>query len=465
MSKSSKKSAKNYEQLYLKLKEEYELMEKENNEIFKEYESTIQMLTDSIKELQNQRSSMTKKLSQVEKERENLQNKNRDKLIDIEELNKENEKLTKEIKFIQEDKRLRDSKIIALENDTDHFQKLIRQNEAVIDELSLKLEEALEDNVTIQTEFEIYKEIIAEKLLRKDQELKEIKNDMFSKNLMINKLKKKKDEENSFSDKMLLRLRLDAAKSTNKKDRVKDIEKINKMNKIRHSYTYSFDTGISLSLSFNKENGGLFKQINQNNCKNDETRCHTKSKNKPISPLLSLISTIKIDNNKKEVKLFNSSSKNNKTNSNSSELRTPSNNKIIKINNNSDSNFYFGYTCKKLNDDIEFKNINKFEIDENDSINSNIKEEKNIFKNDNNDNNFSLINDNDFISNCIYNRDLSKNKADGIESLKDKLVKKILNSKKLSNNLEKLMNIGQRIKGTKNKKWKNKKERIGHKLK
>ena len=61
----------------------------------------------------------------------------------------------------------------------------------MIDELNYKLEEALEDNVTIQTEFEIYKQIMIEKLSRKSDELKEIKSDMFTKNLMINKLKNK----------------------------------------------------------------------------------------------------------------------------------------------------------------------------------------------------------------------------------------------------------------------------------
>ena len=188
-SKSSQNEIKNFEQLYYSLKDEYEQMQTDNIEICKEYESTIQMLTDSVNDLQNQRKVMNKKLSQIEKEKESLQNRNRDKIIDIQDLNQKNEKLNQEIKKIKEDKKLRDSKIVVLENDTEHFQKLIRQNEAVIDELNFKLEEALEENITLQTEFEIYKQIIGEQLLRKDEEIKEIKNDMFSKNLMIKKLK------------------------------------------------------------------------------------------------------------------------------------------------------------------------------------------------------------------------------------------------------------------------------------
>ena len=158
--------SKNFEQLYYNLKDEYSQMQKDNNEIYKEYESTIQMLTDSIKELQKQRSSMTKKISEIEKEKDNLQRKNNDKIIDIQDLNKQNEILNEEINKIKEDKKIKDTKIIVLENDTEHFQKLIRQNEAIIDELNIKLEEALEDNITIQTEFEIYRQIMASHIVK-----------------------------------------------------------------------------------------------------------------------------------------------------------------------------------------------------------------------------------------------------------------------------------------------------------
>ena len=167
MSKTSRSKSKNFEVLYYNLKDEYEQLQKDNDEICKEYESTIQILTDSIKELQNQRSSMTKKMTQMEKEKENLQNKNKEKINDIQELNQKNEKLYKEIININNKNKEKEHQIVILENDTEHYLKLIRQNEAMIDELNYKLEEALEDNVTIQTEFEIYKQIMIEKLSRK----------------------------------------------------------------------------------------------------------------------------------------------------------------------------------------------------------------------------------------------------------------------------------------------------------
>ena len=55
MSKASEETIPNFEELYYSLKEEFDQMQNENNEIFKEYESTIQILTESITQLQNQR--------------------------------------------------------------------------------------------------------------------------------------------------------------------------------------------------------------------------------------------------------------------------------------------------------------------------------------------------------------------------------------------------------------------------
>ena len=195
MSKTSRSKSKNFQALYYNLKEEYDQMLKDNDEICKEYESTIQILTDSIKELQNQRSSLTKKMTLMEKEKEKLQNKNREKINDIQDLNEKNQKLYQEILNIKNKNKEKEHQIVILENDTEHFLKLIRQNEALIDELNYKLEEALEDNVTIQTEFEVYKQIMGEKLSRKSDELKEIKSDIFTKNLIIKKLKNKKGEK------------------------------------------------------------------------------------------------------------------------------------------------------------------------------------------------------------------------------------------------------------------------------
>ena len=40
--------SQNFEELYTKLKQEFELSKKDNDEICKEYEATIEMLTESV---------------------------------------------------------------------------------------------------------------------------------------------------------------------------------------------------------------------------------------------------------------------------------------------------------------------------------------------------------------------------------------------------------------------------------
>ena len=458
MSKTSRNIKQNYEQLYYSLKDEYSQMQKDNNEIFKEYESTIQMLTDSIKELQSQRSAMTKKLSEIEKEKEKLKNKNLDKIIDIQDLNKQNEKLNQEIKNIKEEKKIKDTKIIILENDTEHFQKLIRQNEAIIDELNYKLEEALEENITIQTEFEIYKQIMGEQLMRKEEEIKEIKNDMFSKNLMIEKLNKREYINNS---EKLFQLNYKAAKSTNKK---------NKSNrKINHSYSYNRD--IKHLNPLRKDNNLLNNFFLNSNRKNNVI--NQINTNNSFIPLISLLTSIKIS--PKKYKLNFSHSKSIKNNSNKSNLlKTPSKNKIKNVKFNS-TNYNHNCTNKKNNDNDsnKFKKINKFVIDSTDDINDD-------FKNDETTVDLSVFSvENDFPSIMNYNEkvctdrliiyDTNKNKKSiGIEPFKGVFLKKLLYSKKLSNNFGQLFGLNLYKKRKiimENKKCNKETVKIGYKIK
>ena len=460
-------SKRNFEQLYYTLKDEYNQMQKDNNDIYKEYESTIQMLTDSIKELQNQRSAMTKKLSEIEKEKENLQRKNHDKIIDIQDLNKQNEKLNQEIKKIKEDKRIKDTKIIILENDTEHFQKLIRQNEAIIDELNIKLEEALEDNITIQTEFEIYKQIMGEQLMRKEEELKEIKNDMFSKNMMIKKLRNKKIEISPIKKK-ILQLKFKAGESTNKKNK-------NKIkNRIVHYNTY---LNSCVGFTFPKKND-IFKKIALNLSRKKDIIYQTYNKNSNIISL-PLLSSGKISLNKYKCKFINlnsNSATNNFDKNKSIKFKTPSKNKISKINNS--INDYSLYTNKKNYVDInEFKQINKFMID-------NVNDDITYLKNDEttvdlttfmNENNNSLSVDNDYSTNLLYDDKILREepiiyntKMIDIEPFKDVFLKKLLKSKKLSNNLEKLLNLNHQKKEKKFNKFKKSnlfKRKIGYMIK
>jgi len=482
MSKSSKNEIQNFEQLYYSLKDEYDQMQTDNNEIFKEYESTIQMLTDSLNELQNQRNVMNKKLSQIEKEKESLQNRNHDKIIDIQDLNQKNEKLNQEIKKIKEDKKVRDLKIVILENDTDHFQKLIRQNEAVIDELNFKLEEALEENITLQTEFEIYKQIIGEQLLRKDEEIKEIKNDMFSKNLMIKKLKDNVLENiRSPTQDRLYKLKYKAGHPTNKKDKDKDKTK----SEINHSATYSRDNNFSIS-DINKSK--LFKNIILNSilskyipCSlHTDTKSNNKAKKESVIPLLSLlpqISNIKLSPDKhKNTSLKSNSMKN--SDKITGPLRTPSKYKNLKI--NSVNEYYSRNTNKKNYDNfIKHKQVHKFDIGDIHETSDEIKNEEttvdlSVVKKEYNNTNTNL--ENDFSPNSISNGKKEQNKDIyfkddkniDVAPFKNVFLKKLLNSKKLSNKWGKLMNQNYNYNYKKDncyKKCNEKNQNLGYKIK
>ena len=188
-----------YEKLYNDLKQEHEQSVLDNDEICKEYESTIKMLTDSIESFKKEKTNLENKLSQLEKEqkksekeKESLLSKNKDKICDIQNLNKQIDKLKTELKKIKEDKNIVKDKIIALETDNDHYQNKLRQDEALIEDLNSQLESALEENITLQTEFELYKQHNEEALIRKDQEIKDFQNDIVNKEKIIQRLNDKR---------------------------------------------------------------------------------------------------------------------------------------------------------------------------------------------------------------------------------------------------------------------------------
>ena len=187
--------SQNFEELYNKLKQEFELSKKDNDDICKEYEATIEMLSDSVESFKEEKASLEQKISKYEqdfksikKEKESLLNKNKDKNSDIQNLNKQNDRLSNEVKKLNEEKALFDTKVVSLENDNEHFHNKIREYEALVEDLENQLESALEENITLQTEFETYKQTTGEQLLRKDDEIRDIKNDLLNKDKFIQRL-------------------------------------------------------------------------------------------------------------------------------------------------------------------------------------------------------------------------------------------------------------------------------------
>ena len=440
MSKTSRSKSKNFEFLYFNLKEEYAQMQKDNDEICKEYESTIQMLTDSIKELQNQRTSLTKKLSQVEKEKEKLQDKNREKIIDIQDLNEKNQKLLKEILSIKDKNKEKEHQIVILENDTEHYLKLIRQNDAIIEELNYKLEEALEDNVTIQTEFELYKQMMGEKLLRKSDELKEIKSDMFSKNLMIKKLKDNQNKKYINSKYLELDGRSTRKKNINENTKDKIMKKFN---------IYTSDNNTNISYLKKKQllnNNFTEPAIQKNNI------CFTEEN----IPQNIGTHTIKIKSYVDKKNNGINSLLNSYTNKMSS-LETPSNIQMIKQNNSNHSYFSLKYKNEKSNECQEINNFNLNTIDYNDttsglSVLQNGKDE--TFNQDFYDYLLQNLETNRKKTNREYecdinNKKIIKNNNAKKKPYKDAFLKKILNSKRINNNLEQLFYYNQRNKASK----------------
>ena len=132
MSSTPLEKGQNFEELYNSLKSEYDQALIENDEICKEYESTIELLKDTLKK------------TNIEKEK--LQIKNKEKLDDIQDLTKLNDKLNEDIKKAKEEKKLKESKIVFLENDNEHYQSKIRQFEAIVDDLNAQLESTLEES-------------------------------------------------------------------------------------------------------------------------------------------------------------------------------------------------------------------------------------------------------------------------------------------------------------------------------
>ena len=440
MSKTSRSKSKNFEFLYFNLKEEYAQMQKDNDEICKEYESTIQMLTDSIKELQNQRTSLTKKLSQVEKEKEKLQDKNREKIIDIQDLNEKNQKLLKEILSIKDKNKEKEHQIVILENDTEHYLKLIRQNDAIIEELNYKLEEALEDNVTIQTQFELYKQMMGEKLLRKSDELKEIKSDMFSKNLMIKKLKDNQNKKYINSKYLELGVRSTRKKNINENTKNKIMKKFN---------IYTSDNNTNISYLKKKQllnNNFTEPAIQKNNI------CFTEEN----IPQNIGTHTIKIKSYVDKKNNGINSLLNSYTNKMSS-LETPSNIQMIKQNNSNHSYFSLKYKNEKSNECQEINNFNLNTIDYNDttsglSVLQNGKDE--TFNQDFYDYLLQNLETNRKKANREYecdinNKKIIKNNNAKKKPYKDAFLKKILNSKRINNNLEQLFYYNQRNKASK----------------
>ena len=355
-------------------------------------------------------------------------------------MNEKNKKLLKEILSIKDKNKEKEHQIVILENDTEHYLKLIRQNDAIIEELNYKLGEALEDNVTIQTEFELYKQMMGEKLLRKSDELKEIKSDMFSKKLMIKKLKDNQNKKYINSKYLELDGRSTRKKNINENTKNKIMKKFN---------IYTSDNNTNISYLKKKQllnNNFTEPAIQKNNI------CFTEEN----IPQNIGTHTIKIKSYVDKKNNGINSLLNSYTNKMSS-LETPSNIQMIKQNNSNHSYFSLKYKNEKSNECQEINNFNLNTIDYNDttsglSVLQNGKDE--TFNQDFYDYLLQNLETNRKKANREYecdinNKKIIKNNNAKKKPYKDAFLKKILNSKRINNNLEQLFYYNQRNKASK----------------
>ena len=423
--------SQNFEELYTKLKEEFELSKKDNDEICKEYESTIEMLTESVESFKKEKISLEQKLSKYEidfknikKEKESLSSKNKDKISDIQNLTKQNDRLTNEVKRLKEEKALFDSKIVSLENDNEHCQNKIREYEALAEDLEKQLESALEENITLQTEFETYKQTTGEQLIRKEDEIRDIKNDLLNKDKFIKRFKAREKFGN-----IMERIHKDIVDNKTKEKRrftvfqgltkeENDLMKLQKNNKG--------------NLFYNSSSENIKNNNNLNNNKINSVQTDNKSRN---SMFMSGFGSLSRLNNKKE-------ELNKNINKNSNNLQKKENN----YNNNKILQKNFFTDKKQMSQQIDeiSESSDKEEIKENKTIkkiNLEISKESQVeYKNNNvnknnKENELIKLSDKTKIEKGIIIDDLQK-MLDRIRKRKEKLVNTKKTNKQRIKNLK-----------------------------
>ena len=132
----------NIKQVLNQVMTEYADYRIECDEICKEYEETIQLLTDSVEKykveitrLNNEKEKMKKDQEKLTKELEKSREKNKDKIKEIEILNNKLDELQSQFNsFISKDSTLK-SKVVTLETDNDHYLNKIHQYEEEVSDL------------------------------------------------------------------------------------------------------------------------------------------------------------------------------------------------------------------------------------------------------------------------------------------------------------------------------------------
>lgn len=171
---------------YHKLKEEFE----DQNQVYEEYISSLER---TKKELEDKLTQKDKDFELVKKEITKLKDANADRNKDIEYLEKELAKSTESGKQIKDKLAKQENKMVETELENTFFSNKTRELESWADELKGKLDAALEENIILYSEYESFKTECDEKIQRIQEELEDNKNEVLSKEKMIQKLTQHRD--------------------------------------------------------------------------------------------------------------------------------------------------------------------------------------------------------------------------------------------------------------------------------
>ncbi len=103
------------------------------------------------------------------------------------------DKLEKNIEKFMEEKSKLEKRIVTLENDNDDYINKIRELDSWSDELRRKLDATLEENIMQNNEFETLKSEMEEIIQRLKEELQDAKNEINSKNTIIERMTNQRD--------------------------------------------------------------------------------------------------------------------------------------------------------------------------------------------------------------------------------------------------------------------------------
>lgn len=171
---------------YKKLKEEFD----DQNQVYEDY---ISSLEKTKKDLEGKLTQKDKEQDIYKKEISKLKEANVDRNKDIEYLENELAKSEAAKKQLKEKLTKQENKSVEVELENTYYFNKIRELECWAEELKNKLDAALEENVIVNSEYEAFKAECDEKIQRIQEELEDNKNEVLSKEKMIQKLTTHRD--------------------------------------------------------------------------------------------------------------------------------------------------------------------------------------------------------------------------------------------------------------------------------